>query len=169
MNALILRSFGATLLFLLVAACSSGPQQPHDMVDDRSVDSPHLGGSTSENSTEIGLDSLGSGTDPIVTGSVSADVTAISGSWAANPAACGDANAMVVISSSRVGRPGKSCEVADRLDSGNGSVTMTLTCPFGPEGETESELVKLSPEDDNSLTLSVVGGDEAPQTLNRCP
>jgi hypothetical protein len=170
MKALLLRSFGATLLLVLVAACSSGPQQPSDIVDDRSGDSPHLGGGSElDTSAETGLDSLGGGTDPIVTGSVAADVTSISGGWATNPEACGNAGAMVVVSANRVERPGKTCEVADRLDSGNSSVTMTLTCPVGPEGETESEFVKLSPQDDDSLVLSVVGGDEAPQTLSRCP
>src|SRR5262245_22736493 len=98
MKALILRSFGATVVLVLVAACSSGPQQPSDIVDDRSGDSPHLGGSSAR--TETGLDSI----DPIVTGSVSADVSAISGSWAANPEACGNDGAMVVVSDTSIER-----------------------------------------------------------------
>ncbi len=160
----ISRALAATALLLLVAACSSGRQQPSEVVNDRASDSPSRGGSTSD----AGLDNLGSGTDPIVTGSTPAGDLPINGNWASNPSACGDETAMVVIAETTLERPGKTCEVADRLDSGNHSLTMTLTCPAGLEGETESDLVKLTPDGD-SLILSVVGGDEAPLTLSRCP
>ena len=167
---------------LPLAACSSGPQQPSDVVDDKTAESPYLGddsapGADSPPFTDIAevppVDdpaAVPRRTDPIETGSATAemaDISAVEGRWAVDSDACAlEDGPAVVISRRRYETPDRSCDVADLIDAGDGAVTVTLSCAGSDEAA--SELIKLTPAD-GQLGITVIGGDEPDQHVVRCP
>lgn len=170
----------ATLVALLVlAACSNAPQQPSDTIDGRSAESPHLG--EDEEDFEVADTEASSEDDvtgsltvepgqPIPTGDAvasSATFGDMEGRWAATPADC-PASPAIVVSSTEVERPGQICTVAELIAAGASSVTAALLCPAGQEGAPERELLRLALQDD-ALSMNIVGSEDPPATLQRCP
>lgn len=169
----------AALLLLPLYACGNSPQQPSDTVDDRTAESPYLGGDEDSVTTDTAeVPDIGdspststSAPDPVLTGSVAQppDLAAVTGRWAADPSVCEAAGGPVVtIGPGRFESIERSCTIADVIDGGNGSVTATLACPQGDQDDAQPELVKLTPAE-GGLTLSFVGSDQPDQTLSRCP
>lgn len=157
-------------LLVPLAACTSGPQQPSDVIDDQSTaaldernDAPEA---TSPDFRT--LDNVN--TDPVTTGSTSqsspATLASVIGEWATDAAVCASPGPAITISASRFETIERACEIADAVDGGNGKLTVGLRCT-GAAGDVDSELVKLSPTD-SGLDMTVVGGDAGPQSLVRC-
>jgi hypothetical protein len=166
-------------LALPLAACSGGPQQPSDVVDDKTAESPYLGNETTSAGEEspsfadigeVPPVAGGSAVDPIATASLTtrpADISAVAGRWAPDEAACAtEGGPALLISQRRYESPERSCDVADVIDAGNGAVTATLSCASGDGAA--SELIKLAPAGEQ-LAVSVIGGGEPDQRFIRCP
>ncbi len=184
------RSAILVVLMLPLAACGNSPQQPSDTVDDRSAKSPYLGGAEDEdNGTgQNGFEDLaGLGNDeneenstvpppreidPISTAAVNEEalLSRFTGEWAADERDCGVGGpSLVSVSPTEIDRVGQQCQVASIIDGGDGSVSVTLSCPAGQEGVATSEIVRLAPADDGNVVINVVGSEEPPRPLTRCP
>lgn len=179
-----------------LAACGNAPQQPSDVVDDRSAESPYLGGGedgsgvsspdfrdltgdtgasdrTADATDTSGLSAGGTtaGADAITTGSLPAkpaDLSTVAGRWAPTEADCEVAGSTTTITSSRFESLERMCDISDAIGGGSdGSIALTLQCSRA-DGQSDSELVKLTPRSGH-LDLHVVGGEEVPQTLTQCP
>lgn len=180
----------AILIALLVpvAACGNSPQQPSEGVDDRSAESPYLGGDAEgvdqsgvpPDSAPFANNETGSSTvpepremDSVATGAVVSDdalLAPFSGDWALDARDCGVRGpSLVSISRTQIERVGSQCQVANVIDGGDGSISVTLTCPEGAGGIGNSEIVKLASADDGNLQINIVGSEDPPQSLARCP
>ena len=162
------RIFLAAALLLPLAACTSGPQQPSDVVDDQGAVATS---DTSPSSTANG--STGSitkiETDAPTAGGpseTSVSIESLIGKWADNAASCSAPGPTVTLTASRLETLEQSCEISDVIDGGQGSVTMGLSCSAS-DGGVNAQLVKLSPTD-AGIDMTVVGGDSGPQPLVRC-
>lgn len=181
-------------LIVPLAACGNSPQQPSDEVDDRAADSPYLGGAEEEepatgspdfaefaendggNGGESVDETAGSETlpelDPVVTGNTleATSISEIAGSWASDPNDCGAGGGTVVtITEERFERTGQQCDIASTIDSGQGSIAATLTCPSVAGATPDSEIVKLAPQEDGTLQMNIVGSEDPPRSFERCP
>lgn len=167
----LVRTMVLAALFLPLAACTSGPQQPSDVVDDQSTAALDGNGDTQGTSPDFStLDNVE--TDPVRTGTAAATqppatLTDVVGQWAADAAMCVSPGPEVTITATRFETLERACDIADAVDGGNGKLTVGLRCT-SPAGDVDSELVKLAPTD-SGLDLTVVGGDAGPQSLVRCP
>jgi hypothetical protein len=167
----------AIALLLALAACGNSPQQPSGVVDDKAAEAPGAGLDNSADvspdfedlDTAENLDAGSSpGLDPVETASVPAppaDLTAIAGRWGLDEAACAGAGT-VSISPSTFESPERICDIASAVDGGDGSVTVTLSCPE-TGGEKDGDLLKLNPEG-GGLSIGFIGGSEPPETYVRC-
>ena len=174
-------------LVLPLAACGNSPQEPSGEVDDRSIQSPYLEdrpadpqfegedvASADDGSSETTFDDAESGTetDPLFTGAVSETppLSPITGTWVTDPADCETGGgSTITMTTDRFERVGQSCDIASIVGSGQGSIAITLSCEAGTSGVATSEIVKLAPQNDGTLNMNIVGTEEVPQQLERCP
>jgi hypothetical protein len=146
------------LLFvsLLLAGCGASP------VADGEGDELEIGDTVDLDTTSATSESRSL---PATDGTL--DMSAVSGRWTEDPVWCTDQTlgSPIIISATRDEGNEDRCEIADLIDSGDGSFTASLSC----EGEDsrETELVKLTPED-GQLRLSYLGRDDQGSTLTRC-
>ena len=158
---------------MTVAACSNAPQQPSDIVDDRSRDAIQQS-DTRGPAFEADRDSE---PDPVETGTItptdtaiatSEEIAAVAGVWSPSVDECGMGGELR-ITTARVEGAGRDCDVVNAISKGSaGGVTLTLQCT-GPAGEMDSQLLNLSPvAGSDAIDINVVGGS-APDRLMRCP
>ena len=168
----------------VLAACdNNSPQQPSDVVDDRSSQSPYgsEAGTETEGTETAALDDSELAAVPTVetgdpevdelftgTPGESPEISPIAGTWAVDSADCEvGGGSSITMTADRFERVGQSCEIVSTVGSGQGSIAVTLNCP-GSGGTGSSEIVKLAPQEDGGMLMNVVGTQEAPQVLQRC-
>lgn len=165
-------------LLLSLAACTGGPQQPSDTVDDRSTEA--LRGDPGDDPTTPEADAAGSapGTDAPATSDTSAldpaalttpDLSPITGQWAYSAEECGtEAAPALTITETRYESADRQCDIVSTIDRGDGGVTATLSCSNPVTGAMTAELLTIVPGDGDTLAVSVVGSETAAQTYARC-
>ena len=166
-------------LALCLAACSNAPQQPSDVVDDRSDESPYNSLPADANGPDVAgeisperdvLDSPGdrpAATTETATMARAPDIAAIAGRWAPTATECAQDDAVLSVSADRLVRPGRVCEISDLIDAGDLSITAAMQCESGREGVDDRELLRLS-RDGDTLTFNIVGSSTPPSTFVRC-
>lgn len=164
-----------------LSACGNSPQQPTDVVDDQSAQSPY-GDETDQvaemnpevSAPEDEVFETPADTSEVDTGTTTASVTsaassiaAMTGRWAPTAVDCDVADAVFDISATRFERGGRACEVAELIGAGEGSITAALQCESGTEDAGSRELLRLSRVGDE-LSYNLVGSEDLPATLVRC-
>lgn len=161
-------AFLAAALLVSVAGCADSPQQPSDVVDDRSTEQPDT--TPDQSSDPAPATTSGTGTAPAPGSAIATqgEVSTITGNWATTAAECGRGTDVVVTTTQYSSVEGV-CDINNAISGGSGGgVTLTLECS-GPEGDFASELLTLTPvEGGAAMDVNVVGG-ETPQRLVRCP
>lgn len=174
-------------LTLCLTACSNAPQQPSDVVDDRSDQSPY--GVSEEEEDRVGdfatpdarpdisaendVSSSTASLPPVPPSSEAQDasrvpdIAAIAGRWAPTVTECAQDDAVLAVSAEQLVRPGRVCEISDLIDAGENSVTAAMQCDGGREGVEDRELLRLS-RDGDTLTFNIVGSSTPPSTFVRC-
>lgn len=160
-----IRMIAATVVLLALCGCGNAPQQPSadggEAVETSSLDAAADAPASFEEST-----------DPTVTAAVPdprADPAVVTGRWASNLESCAaEGGDTVTISETRFESLQRSCDVADLLDGGDGSVTASLSCVVDASGEPDSTLLRLTPRG-SQLALTVLGAEEPERVLSRCP
>lgn len=157
----------AAALLLPLAACTGGPQQPSDVVDDQgtAATSGTASSPTVANPAPGAVTKLE--TSALATGGSNASIESLIGGWADNAESCKAPGPSVTLTASRLETMEQSCEISDVIDGGQGSLTLGLSCGAS-DGAVDAQLVKLSPTA-TGIDMTVVGGDSGPQSLVRCP
>ena len=161
-------------LLTVLAACGNAPQQPSDIIDDRSRDA--IQGDTSGGPDSFEAD-RNAEQEPIESGTItpadtaiatSEEIAAVAGVWGPSVNECGLGDELR-ITTTRVEGAGRDCDVVNAISKGSaGGVTLTLQCR-GPAGEMDSQLLNLSPvAGADAIDINIVGGS-APDRLMRCP
>lgn len=155
---------------LALAACSGDPMQTAS-VDDQSADSPYAGTPEEFDALESPDAAGPDEADPVATGSVSrmSSLSAIAGTWATDDAACSTGTTAVTIGSDQIQAFGKSCDIASVIGSGANNIAATLSCPASASDVATSEIVRFERQEDGTLQVNLVGTEDPPQVLSRCP
>ncbi|HQZ12714.1 MAG TPA: hypothetical protein PK286_07480 [Devosia sp.] len=150
------RTIVLAALLLPLAACTGGPQQPSDTVDDQG--NPP---STSSKPAAVRPPANKPANVP------EASLAALAGGWAGDTASCAAPGPPVKLSTTQFVTIERTCGIADAIPDGQGGLTIGLRCA-GPTGDEDAQLVKLLPTG-KGIDLTVVGGDSGTQSLVRCP
>jgi hypothetical protein len=165
-------------LLLPLAACTGGPQQPSDAVDDRSTEALRSDADGTAPAVEDALDSASSpdADVPAETTAIDAaaltepDLSSIAGRWAYALEDCdAQAEPALTITATRFEGADRQCDIVSTIDRGDGGVTATLSCQSATSAAMTTELVTAVPGDGDTLSVSVVGTEAAAQTYARCP